>query len=132
MTAPQPAPPASNPPGVPSVSEERRQRVNLLLDYIARDMEILPGTPQWPYAAWQVLPGDIRMAIIRAANDEDVYNAIKDEGDLVKLEHVWSFIKDEGEHRSFLIKGINQIKRWYKEGGPPDAGTAGAEPPATQ
>lgn len=126
--------PTPNPPGVPSVPEERRQRVNLVLDYIARDMEILPGTPQWPYAAWQVLPGDIRMAIVKAGSDEDVYHAIKDEGDLAKLEDIWKFIKEEGEHRSFFIKGINQIKKWYKEGGPPDAtaaGTAGAEPPAT-
>jgi hypothetical protein len=132
-TPQRPSSSSPTPPGVPSVPEERRQRVNLVLDYILRDMEILPGTPQWPYAAWQVFPGDIRMAIVRAQSDEDVYNSIKGEGDIAKLEKLWSYIKEKGEHRSFLIKGINQIKKWHKEGGPPDVstGTAGAESPAT-
>lgn len=94
---------------------EKRERVNLVLGLVHRELAVGAREMKWPMAALEKLPRDVIEKIVPAETVEQIYEALKPWADSQLLDMVWGHLGESNPNhewnRDAVINGINWLKQ---------------------
>jgi hypothetical protein len=111
-TAPQPP---TLIPGDAEMADQIKKRVDWCLALLLREMKLGVKGMTWPEEAYDNLPKDILDRIITAANDTDIYEAVKPWADPTILEQIWAYLSSTNPSYQFYRDWVTDGLNWMKD-----------------